>query len=247
MNTQLQFEFRTPSDLDVMVPPGWGHSQGDIFWDDRLRQYRDDYWWLQDVCMPLDELYTMKVSHQYWELPNGSWNKHMYDIVEMKRAGAKLIQRFHDILYPIWEDLHGSKKMMFKGKDDFFEDAVVRKYDHDSIHDSVAYGDEAMYIQTLKRPGHTAVDMDYIKGMTYEAQVLLYREEVAATALERIVIPRNYVGSPGAAWTWALRRTITSLTKGWSAQFIVENYEDFARPDDYVGRHLANKERLILL
>jgi len=247
MNYQLSIGLRTPSDLDVIVPPGWGHTEGDIFWDNRLLEYREQYWWLQDEYMSLDDLYTMKVSHQYWELPNGSWNKHMYDIVEMKKAGAILIQRFHDILYPIWEDLHGKKKMSFMSKDAFFEDAVVRKYDHDSIHDSVAYNEEAMYVQTLKQADHTAVDMDYIKGMKYEDQVLLYREEVAATALERILIPRDYKGSPGAAWTWALRRTITSLTKGWSAQFIVENYEDFARPDDYVGRHLANKERLILL
>jgi hypothetical protein len=84
-------------------------------------------------------------------------------------------------------------------------------------------------------------------GLSHEDLVKLFREEVYATALERIVIPKDYRCSPGAAYRWALRRTITSLTKGKSAQFILENFEEFAIPDDYVSRHLANKSRLVRL
>lgn len=237
-------EEREPKDLDVISPVEWDGAE--TFWDDRLIAYQPAWQWLQDDYASLDELYTIKVSHSYWEIGN-SWAKHIRDVQFLKDHGAVLLPEFHDILYPIWEDKHGTKKMRFMSDDAFFEDAVTRVYDHDSLHDSVAYGHEAMYIQTLKQPGHTAVDMDYIKRMNFEDQVKLFREEVCATALERIMVPSGYKGSAGAAYLWALRRTITSLTKGWSARFIVDNYSAFAKPDNYVQRHLANKEKLVLL
>lgn len=239
-------EWREPADLDT-ISPGIPEYTSDNYWDDAFLEYREEAWWAKDYYASIDELYTIKVSHAYWELKNGSWGKHIYDMLKLQEAGAHLLPDLHRVLYKAWENLHGSKKMQFMDKNAFFEDAVTRIYDHDSIHDSVAYGEEAMYVQTLKRAGHTAVDMDYIKGMPFPDQVKLFREEVCATALERIMVPRSYRGSAGAAYLWALRRTITSLTKGWSAQFIVENYSAFMKPDDYVKRHLANKNKLILL
>lgn len=247
-SSALKYHFpdeRLPKDLDMIDSyNGWKMPGVDVFWDDRLYEYNPK--WPTYNYATVDELYTIKVSHSYWEIGN-TWHKHIRDIQFLKDAGAKLIPEFHDILYKIWVDKHGPKRMQFMGKDAFFEDAVTRIYDHDSLHDSVAYGKEAMYIQTLKRAGHTAVDMDYIKGMSFSDQVLLFREEVCATALERIVVPSNYRGSPGAAYLWALRRTITSLTKGWSARFIVDNYNEFSKPCDYVQRHLANTDKLVLL
>lgn len=240
---------RDPVDLDTFCPapnaPMMDRSQ-DNFWDDRLLEYQGVNQWYANRFATVDELYTVKVSHSYWEIGN-TWAKHTRDIQFLKANGAKLIPELHDILYPIWEDKHGVKKMHFMQKDNFFKDAVTRVYDHDSLHDSVAYGPEAMYIRTLKQEGHTAVDMDYIKGMLFEDQVKLYREEVCATALERIMVPSNYMGSAGAAYLWALRRTITSLTKGWSARFIVDNYSYFAEPCNYLERHLANRHKLIKL
>lgn len=196
----------------------------------------------------VDELYTIKVSHSYWELKNGTWNKHIYDIRWLKRKGAHLEQDFHDALYGVWEDVHGKKKTnLSMEKGEFFADAVTRIYDHDSIHDSVAYGDTAMYNLILKDGSTVDVDSKKMWGLGFDNLVLLFREEICATALERIVIPRNYQCSPGAAYRWALRRTITSLTKGKSAQFIVENFDAFAKPDDYVTRHLSNKHKLVKL
>lgn len=196
----------------------------------------------------LDELYTIKVSHSYWELKNGSWDKHIYDLRLMKRHGAQLLPEFHDLLYKIWEQTHGKKRTnLYMEKDQFFKDAVVRIYDHDSIHDSVAYGEEAMYNRILREGSTVDIDNRKLWSLPHGDLVKLFREEVYATALERIVIPQNYKVSPGAAYRWALRRTITSLTKGKSARFIVENFEDFALPDDYVTRHLSKKDRLIKL
>jgi hypothetical protein len=196
-----------------------------------------------------DELYTIKHSHAYWELKNGSWNKHMWDLLELQRRGAKLIPSWHDVLYKVWEDRHGRKPVQFDQESrSFFADAVKRKYDHDSLHQSVAYGDRPLYESVLAKGAQVKMDMGKVWALPFEDQVELFREEIYVTALERIVIPKNYKVSAGAAYQWALRRTITSLTKGKSAQFIVSNFDIFRKPDMlYVQHHLSRKDRLIEL
>src|SRR5690606_19253508 len=115
----------------------------------------------------------------------------------------------------------------------------------DSLHESVAYGDRPIYEEVLKDGKTVQMDMRKIWAMPHERRIQLFREEVYVTALERKVIPSDYTCSPRAAYAWALRRTITSLTKGRSAQFMSENYRTFRVPDmDYVKHHLSKADRL---
>lgn len=218
----------------------------DRFWHPAFAEWIDQSW--PRYATP-DELYTIKVSHSYWEIKNGSWLKHIEDAAWLKSKGASLIPDLHRTLYGVWEERYGSKRVTLDMESGvFFTDAVKRKYDHDSLHASVAYGDQPMYLSVLKDGSAVAVSLAKIKALPFTDQVKLFREEVYATALERIVIPKNYRCSPRAAYAWALRRTITSLTKGWSAQFLVENYDTFRAPDtDYVARHLSQQDKLIPL
>ncbi len=241
---------REPKDLDFFAPaeqiPAYLKAKvGEVepFWHESWRGsvLETSNW---GVATP-DQLYTIKVSHAYWELKNNSWNKHMSDIIFLKNHGAKLDMELHNLLYPVWIETHGKKQMNLKqAAGDFFDDAVTRIYDHDSIHDSVAYEDRPLYEKILK-DGET-VDIDPAKmwSMSFEEQVKLFREEIAATALERWMIPSNYKFSPGLAYTLALKKTITSLTKGKSATFIVDNFVNFAKPHDYMTIH-KNKKHLL--
>lgn len=246
-------EFRDGSDVDwhdASEPSDWKKQAREIlypgyqdnFVDERLRQ-----WFWGPIATP-DELYTMKVSHAYWEIGD-SWNKHMADVVWLKRHGCEFIQELHDILVPIWTDIHGKKiTNLNQDSSEFFADGVKRKFVHDSIHESIAYGDRPLYESILKLGSDVAVDSDRFFAMDYETQAKLVREEIYTTALERILIPNNYKGSPGAAYAWAVRRVITSLFKGKWATFVVLNYEDLSRPDcNYMQRHLDNKDRLVLI
>ncbi len=243
---------RDPKDWDFFAESHYVKS--DFLEGDDIFQHPLLDPWLESLGFPgrdltLDELYTIKVSHSYWELKNGSWDKHMSDILFMQSKGAKLDMDLHKLLYSVWEDVHGKKKMdLTKEAAGFFKDAVVRIYDHDSIHASVAYFDEPLYTRIL-RDGHSVdVDPQKMWALPFDLQLKLFREEIYATALERKVIPSNYRCSPRAAYHWALKRTITSLTKGKSARFLVENYGVFRKPDiDYVSHHRKNSHRLIPL
>jgi hypothetical protein len=243
---------RKPKDLDMFARPDdpaiteWSSSGEKVepFWHDSFTGTQLD----REGIATLDELYTIKHSHVYWELKNGSWDKHMLDLMTLRSLGAKLDMDLHKLLYPVWVETHGAKKMnLDQGSDNFFKDAVVRIYDHDSIHDSCCFGNYPLYEDILKEGATVDIDANKLWSMDYETLVLLFREEIAATALERWMIPANYRFSPGLAYKLALRKTIVSLTKGRSARFIVSNFEDFYRPHDYMGLHIAKKDRLIPL
>jgi hypothetical protein len=241
---ELLPDAREPKDLDVLSP--YKTIGDDVFWDDRMAD------WITpgtDRLATLDEMYTLKVSHSYWELRNNSWRKHMHDVVQLRKAGAKLDMGLHRMLYQVWETKHGRKQVdLTQESDEFFSDAVRRRYVHDTLHDSVAYYDRPLYESVLKDGKSVQMDMDKLRALPFEDQVKLFREEIYVTALERLVVPHDYSYSPSRAYAWALRRTITSLTKGWSARFLVENFETFRRADiDYVAVHRANAHKLVEL
>lgn len=241
---------RLPKDLDVFSPD---KNHDDIC---QSGQRVEPLWhpllerWIPpgtDRIATLDELYTIKVSHAYWELKNGSWNKHMWDIVALRRAGAQIIQDFHDDLYKICEGLHGKKKLdLNKDVASFFTPTVPRVFVHDSIHETVCYFDEPLYRRVLREGSEVAIDMAKVWALSFEDQVRLYREETYVTALERKVIPAGYKISRRAAYQWALKQMITSFSKGRSAQFLVEHYDLFRVPDiDYLGLHKMNLDKLV--
>lgn len=242
---------REPKDMDLWSnKPESGHLFGqkvDHLWHERFAEFIPET--DQAQYATLDQMYTIKLSHSHWELKNGSWGKHIYDLIQLQNAGAKLDMGLYKVLYKVWEEMHGKKVMnLDQDKTEFFDDAVRRMYDHDSLHESVAFGDRPIYEEILRDGATVDVDSRKLWALPHERIVQLFIEEICVTALERIVIPRNYQTSPGAAYMWALRRTVTSLTKGKSSRFILQNIQEFIKPDpNYVQRHLSKKERLIKL
>lgn len=233
------WDYISPYDLPCAddIPDSW-----DVFIDSRLAS-----WKWGPVANP-DELYTMKISHSFWEI-NGprDWNKHASDIVFLSRKGTQFIRPLYEILLPIWKERYRAHPTnLNQSSEQFFSDAVNRKYDHDSVHVSIAYGDVPLYVSILREDSDVAVDNGKFWSMDHYTQIRLVREEIYATALERILIPAHYQGSPSAAYHWALRRTATSLFKNEWALFILRNLDELMKPDcDYVRRHLSRKNVLI--
>lgn len=257
---------REPGDLDIWSPevdlgvladefPG---KRVDAFWDDRIWDNLIPKWVAEKIDHDVlvhafpNELYTIKVAHSSWDLANKSWHKHMHDIVWLKQHGATLMPGLWKVLYSIAEDQHGSKRVNLNQESGaFFTDAVVRKYDHDSLHDTVAHYHRPLWEEVLKDGEDVAMDMAKVWALPFEDQIKLFREEVYATALERWLIPADYEFSPSLAYSLALRKTITSLTKGASSRFMIENYETFRQlPKTWTGEawymvnHFASKHLL---
>lgn len=251
MKAHFPVEAREPKDIDYFSEESLDFFKAallpedakkvEIFWHEDLAQ------WSWGPLASIDELYTIKVSHAFWELKNRSWGKHMMDVMFLQSNGAKLIPELYKILYKVWEDTHGKKKVNLEADpDDFFNDKIVKRiYDHDSIHESVAYYDRPLFERILRDNSDVAVDKSKWDALSHEDKLKMVREEVYATALERKLVPTDYKYSAGKAYNWTLQKTITSLTKGWFALFVVENFKDLTRADvDYVQRHKDNAHML---
>lgn len=241
---------REPKDIDVWtdVPPDEMNqvlTGLDLLWHPTFAEFVGE----GENYPTLDQMYTIKLSHSHWELPNGSWHKHIYDLIKLQDAGGQLDLDLYKILYKVWEEMYGKKVMnLAQDKTEFFDDAVRRMFDHDSLHESVAFGERPVYEEILKDGATVDVDSDKLWALPRQRIVQLFVEEICVTALERKVIPSNYSCSPGAAYLWALRRTITSLTKGKSSRFILENIKEFITPDpEYIQRHWSKADRLVKL
>lgn len=221
----------------------------DSMWDDRMVPFVPEG---TSIANP-DQLYTAKLSHTEWELRNGSWSKHMNDLLWMQQKGCQVDEGLYKLLRSIWVDRYGDRKFnLSDDKSKFFDDAVPRKYDHDSLHRSVALTPGFPMYEFFLKPG-AQVDMDMPKvwdcldKSSNGKQIVLdlFYEEIAVTALERKVVPSEYTCSPMMAWSWALRRTVTSLTKGRSSRFIRENYGFYRKPAyDYIAQHKKNSHLL---
>lgn len=243
---------REPKDIDWWTDRRVGEmtsSQGglDVLWHESFAEFIPETSITQYAT--LNQMYTIKLSHSHWELPNGSWHKHIYDLIKLQDAGGQLDMDLYKVLYKVWEEMYGKKVMnLAQDKTEFFDDAVRRMFDHDSLHESVAFGERPVYEEILKDGATVDVDSDKLWALPRQRIVQLFVEEICVTALERKVIPSNYSCSPGAAYLWALRRTITSLTKGKSSRFILENIKEFITPDpEYVQRHWSKADRLVKL
>lgn len=239
-------EWRQPKDLDVFTPATKspeGYDRFEPFWDERLRA-----WFGNDARhASLDELYTIKQSHAVWALRNGSWDKHMADMLRLEDIGAILIPELYDILVAVWDDRYGPKRVdLTQESDEFFADAVKRVYDHDSLHRSVAYTPgRPIYEKCLKDGKSVQMDMGKVWAMPTYRILRMFREEIYVTALERWIVPNDYQYSPGLAYQQAVKKTITSLTKGRSAEFLVDHYRELRKPDiNYVEHHLTNNHFL---
>lgn len=232
------YDYHSPSILrsDVVLPP-----RSDVFVDYRLAR------WNWDKLATPDELYTLKISHSFWEI-NGpqSWDKHASDIVFLSRKGCKFLRPLYDLVLPIWKERYKKQPTNLKQTAaKFFTDGVNRKYDHDSVHETIAYGNRPLYESILADGETVAVDNSKFWAMDHDTQIKTCREEIYATALERILIPNNYSGSARQAYHWALRRTATSLFKGEWALFLLLNLDELMVPDvDYKQLHLDNKHKL---
>lgn len=191
----------------------------------------------------LDELYTIKVSHVFWDI---NWEKHMAHVLMMQQAGAQVIDELYGILYCVWEQVHGEKKVNLNvDAEKFFNGNVQRVYEHDSVHRSVAFYDRPMFERILRDGSDVAVDKEKFDALTFDEKKALVFEECFVIALERELFARQGRRYK-AAYANAVKALVTRLSKGWFPRFIVENFEVFKScPFDFYAVAMGNRDKLI--
>lgn len=216
---------RDPKDIDILTPAKISGNLSTVCVVDT--QWHDAAEYLISInknstFADPDVLYTLKVSHAQWNI---KWDKTMYDITFLKNKGCVLIPELHQRLVPVWAVIHGKKHVkMSKPMTEFFKDAVVRKYDHEQLHDLVAFCGRPMH-ERLRLDHDTAwCSKELFFQMSFDDQCLCVLEEMMATAIERgELTAESKMSQKLSAVAKAFFQLATSMTTGWFALFLIEN------------------------
>lgn len=188
-----------------------------------------------------DLLLNLKSSHFGYDI---HWQKTAADILFLKSKGCRLDRELYKSLAEGWKRVHGEKwaKLKDKKAGEFFADNVIRKYVHDDIHEAVAVYDEPLYYRMLERRDSVKCLESKFNEISFEDQILLTKEEVWVTALERYLIPSDFTDSPKLAYAKSLKKLITTMSgggaKGWFKLFMIDNFDKLYKNDDesYIER-----------
>lgn len=234
-------DFREPSDLDVMS-------------EEKVMTQEEQHYWVPTFSeiiaisknkefLDPDLLLTIKASHANWNI---HWSKTMFDILFLKNKGHKINKPLYDKLVKDWTKVHGKMSAPLTGKTSktFFEDAVKRKYVHDDVHKVVAFYEEPLYTQILKGDGTVACCEKKFNQLSEEDKVKLIKEEIFVTALERWLIPSNFETNAGVAYLRAMQKFMTTMSTGWIAFWMIDNFALFNKPDlSYVEKFKQNEQK----
>lgn len=203
----------------------------------------------------LPALYTLKISHSFWDHPRGSWFKHTKDLIWFQNQGVEFIPELYKELYRYWEKEKGKKKAYLNVSNEaFFTSAVDRKYVHDDLHMVMAYYDKPLYMACKEDQSKALLKRSLFEALSSEDKNRLAREEIYVTALERFLIPSDFSNSikegttPVLAYQRALKLLVTSMTAGWFPLHILLNLKDLQSPDiDYVAKFKEGEHKCRLV
>jgi hypothetical protein len=214
---------RDPKDIDILTPCEVTASIAGIV----ETQWHDEGEFLigkskDPIFADPDLLYSIKVSHAHWDV---KWQKTMFDIEFLRRKGAKLDLEVYTRLLPIWEQVHGKKKVnMNQMMTTFFKDTVKREYDHEQLHELVKFTDRPMHERIRPNLSNAWCSEDMWNNLGAKYREFCALEEIMATAIER---NRLTLDSTRVDVIRAMHRAhfqlCTSMTKGWFARFLIEN------------------------
>lgn len=124
---------------------------------------------------------------------------------------------------------------------DFFDDAVEKKYDHDTLHEMVAYYDAPLYTRLKhdEKRNKAWCERDLWEELSHDDKCRCVAEESYVIAAERFLIPKNWDTPFMLAYHNALKKVCTTLCSGWFRDFAIDNFVDI--------RRLYDCERLVML
>ncbi len=190
----------------------------------------------------LDLLFTIKDSHKYKKFQNTSrgFYKTAIDWHVMKNAGACVRQEYEEFgKLRSRESYNYSHPKLNQSKKSFFaDDNINYKYDHDTIHQSVALYDRPAYTYYLKDGQEINCDKAKFFACSRDIQLAGVLEEALTLALERSQIPYPSVMTAEQSFRFALAKVCSSITSGWFRQFAFENMFDVLKmyPKNYLKK-----------
>lgn len=175
--------------------------------------------------------YLLKMSHRFRK-NSPHFNKTMNDILFLRNKGVTIPEKYQDLLKLREKETYNySHPSLNQSKKDFFsDDGINYKYDHDSIHLTVASlvnsGGEVTPAYNFMKPEENEVycSKEMFEGLPENIKLLSVVEESMVLAIERSLVPFPYTKTPEEAFEYALMKVCTSITSGWWREYAWDNY-----------------------
>jgi hypothetical protein len=129
-----------------------------------------------------------------------------------------------------------------KSVEDFFDDYVEKKYNHDYLHELVAYHDKPLYTQLQRNPSSAWCDKDLWNKLSKDDKIKCVAEEAQVIAIERFLVPSNWNYASRHAYLKALDKVCTTLCSGWFRDFAIDNYPEIFNLCDTIKFDNIRKE-----
>lgn len=202
---------------------------------------------------PLGLLLAIKLSHRY-KKNTKTFIKTMKDIHRMRdEYDIKMTDFDKEVLVKREEEsLNYNHPKLNVSKNDFFVDDIY-KYDHDSIHRSIAILEQPAYTYYMKDNSEVMTSKEKFDALAHEVKIYGVYEEACVLALERSQIPSEFETNRHKSFSMALEKVCTSITSGWFREFAWEHYLDVielydhmnSTGNNYVKIHKRNRNMLL--
>lgn len=113
-----------------------------------------------------------------------------------------------------------------KSKEDFFDDYVTKKYDHDALHKIVAFNASPLYNQILKDNEPVLCDKAKWELLSHHEKLQCIAEETYVIAIERFLVPKDWHYSAKLAYLKSLGKVCTTLCSGWFRDYAIDHYPE---------------------
>lgn len=177
-----------------------------------------------------DFIMTLKVSHLFWDLPNRSWEKHIYDVQFLKEKGCKFIPDLFWKLFHYWESIHGKRKSsnLDMSAKDFFNNAISYHTPHDNLHEILVthpyfYSNSPTYKKILKEEAEVDVCMDKFNNLSEIDKFNVVFEEIAVMSMENRFPEKMYWK---AKYKNMLKKFILNHCKIEEGIWIIQNHKN---------------------
>jgi len=175
-----------------------------------------------------DFLYTIKISHLSYNI---NWDKHMQAAMFLKEKGCKLNKELYKSLMFAWKRIHWEKKVKMNVRNDmFFKEEIKRRYDHDWLHEQIAFYERPLNERIRKDLNSPLCSEELWNKLSEEDKFKCSLEELYVLTCERYIFidkskPLNY-------WiTIMLKNMITSTTSWWFNLYLKENFLNLIKFD----------------
>lgn len=216
-------DFREPKDLDIISDYYIKDNKNeDISWIDEFLYLK--VWNKDKVYVDPNFLYTIKISHLSWNIWN--WDKHMRDAIFLKEKWCSVDYEFYKLLMRWWNRVHWKKRVkMWVQNNCFFKKNIIRKYDHDWLHEQYSFYDRPLNEQIREDLNSPLCSEKLWNKLSYDDKLKCALEELYVLTTERYIFIDNPYKLEFAK-TKMLKQMIISTTSGWFNLFLKENFNE---------------------